>query len=302
MLHFPDQDRTAGYMMGSDQSVGRRQRGAFGDPWGHPGDGLPGNTWRINGASFQFPTNVTLNPNEFLLVVDPNPSQFRTNNGVPPGVKIFGPMGRLGDVGETLELQRPDAPQLDPDTGLTFAPNINVDVVGYRSSSPWSTKASGTGFALARISPRAFGDDPINWAAATPTPGAGNVVDTDADGIPNDVELRHGLNSINGADAQLDLDGDGRTNLEEWGSGTALNDPADVLSLAINHSASNRIELDFFAKPGRRYRVQVSDQSGGAPWTTVQEISPVRSGRLQVEQTWSANAARFYRLTVLPPL
>ena len=159
----------------------------------------PSNTWRINGASFQFPTNITLGSNEFLLVVDTNPAQFRTNHGIPAAVKIFGPMGRLDDSGETLELQRPDAPQLDLITGLTFAPYITVDEVGYRSASPWPTKPAGTGAALARISPLAFGDDPINWAAAAPTPGTGNVVDTDADGLPDDVELRHGLNPTNSA-------------------------------------------------------------------------------------------------------
>jgi hypothetical protein len=125
-------------------------------------------------------------------------------------------------------------------------------------------------------------------------------VDTDADGLVDDVELRYGLNPTNSADAMIDLDGDGRTNLEEWRSGTALNDPTDVLSLGI-HSASDRIQLDFPAKAGWRYQVQVSEQPGSAVWITVQEISPVRRGRVQVEQTLSANAARFYRLAVLPP-
>jgi len=191
---------------------------------------------------------------------------------------------------------------LDPDTGLTFAPNINVDVVGYSSSSPWSTKPSGTGFALARVSPLAFGDDPINWAAATPTPGASNIVDSDADGIPDDVELRYGLNPTNAADAQMNLDGDGRTNLDEWRSGTALNDPADVLSLAITHAATNRIQLTSLAKPGRRYQVQFSQKPSGAGWNAIQEINPVRSGWFQFEQTLTTNTAGFYRLAVLPPL
>ena len=261
-----------------------------------------GNTWRINGASFQFPTNVTLGVNQYLLVVDTSPAQFRTNYGIPVGVQIFGPMGRLDDADETLELQRPDSPQLDPTTGLTFVPYITVDEVGYRSASPWPTQPAGTGAALSRISPLAFGDDPINWAAVTPTPGNGNVVDSDADGIPDDVELRYGLNPTNNPDARLDLDGDGRTNLDEWRSGTALNDPADVLSLNISHVSPSLIRLDFPAKPGRRYKLQFTQQLGSANWMTIQEVTPVRSRRVQVEQTLSVNAARFYRLAVLPPL
>jgi hypothetical protein len=258
----------------------------------------PGNTWRINGASFQFPTNVTLGVGEYLLVVDTSPAQFRAQYGIPTSVQIFGPMGRLGDTGETLELQRPDSPQLDPTTGLFFAPRITVDEVSYRNASPWPTRPAGTGYSLSRVHPLAFGDDPINWAAATPTPGAANVVDTDGDGLPDDVELRYGLNPANGGDAWLDLDGDGRTNLEEWISGTALNDPADVLHLEITHSSPGLIQLAFPAKPGRRYQVQVSEQPGGAEWIPVQEISPVRGGRFQLEQPLSANAARFYRLAV----
>jgi hypothetical protein len=261
----------------------------------------PANTWRINGASFQFPTNVTLAANQFLLVVDTNPDQFRINYGIPAAVQVFGPMGRLGDVGETLELQRPDSPQLDPITGLVLPPYITVDEVGYHNASPWPTETAGTGAAIARISPLAFGDDPINWAAATPTPGAGNIVDADADGLPDDVERRYGLNPANPADAWLDLDFDGQTNLDEWRSGTAMNDPADVLRLAITSSVSNRIELAFSGKPGRRYQLQVSEQPSTAEWIAVQEISPVRSGRVQVGQAMSANAARFYRLAVLPP-
>ncbi len=126
-------------------------------------------------------------------------------------------------------------------------------------------------------------------------------MDTDEDGIPDDVELRYGLNPANAADAQLNLDGDGRTNLDEWRSGTALNDPADVLSLAITHAATNRIQLTFSAKPGRRYQVQYSQQPSGAGWNAIQEISPVRSRLFQFEQTLTTDKAGFYRLSVLPP-
>lgn len=62
-----------------------------------------------------------------------------------------------------------------------------------------------------------------------------------ADGIPNVVESRYGLNPTNYANPLLESDGDGRTNLDEWRSGTARNNSADVLSLNINHLSSYRV-------------------------------------------------------------
>ncbi len=56
---------------------------------------------------------------------------------------------------------------------------------------------------------------------AIPNP---DVVDSDADGIPDKYERDHGLNLTDAADAQQDSDADGFSNLEEFQSGT---NPAD---------------------------------------------------------------------------
>src|SRR5206468_8659426 len=78
----------------------------------------PTNTWRLNGAGFDFPMNVEIPPNGLLLVVASDPATFRTKNNVPQNVPIFGPFpGALQDSGETLALQRPDQPDLDTNTG-----------------------------------------------------------------------------------------------------------------------------------------------------------------------------------------
>ncbi|NLA81121.1 MAG: hypothetical protein GX853_10345, partial [Chloroflexi bacterium] len=47
--------------------------------------------------------------------------------------------------------------------------------------------------------------------------------DSDMDLIPDDVEIANGLNPYSAADAELDLDGDGLTNLEEFIIGTDMN-------------------------------------------------------------------------------
>jgi hypothetical protein len=36
---------------------------------------------------------------------------------------------------------------------------------------PWPLQADGYGGSLTRIDPAAYGNDPANWQAATPTPG-----------------------------------------------------------------------------------------------------------------------------------
>jgi hypothetical protein len=45
-------------------------------------------------------------------------------------------------------------------------------------------------------------------------------VDSDGDGMPDDWEIRHGLNPHDPSDAALDSDHDGYTNLEEYLNGT----------------------------------------------------------------------------------
>ncbi len=51
--------------------------------------------------------------------------------------------------------------------------------------------------------------------------------DSDGDGIPDVVELQHGLDPFDPADAHHDKDGDGFTNLEEYLAGTDMSDPKD---------------------------------------------------------------------------
>lgn len=49
--------------------------------------------------------------------------------------------------------------------------------------------------------------------------------DSDRDGIPDWVEINYGLDPSDPADAQMDFDGDGFTNLSEYAAGTELDNP-----------------------------------------------------------------------------
>ena len=70
-----------------------------------------------------------------------------------------------------------------------------------------------------------------NETVDTDGDGTGNNADTDddGDGIPDNVEILAGLDPLNAADAALDLDGDGISNLDEYKAGTNISDtPADT--------------------------------------------------------------------------
>ena len=126
----------------------------------------PTNTWRLNGASFSFPTNVALPANGSLLLVSDNPVAFRARFNVPAAVAIFQYAGTLQDSGENLELRAPDSPTTNG------TPYFAVDAVRYNDRKPWPLAADGAGASLQRINLAAYGDDPTNWLAAVPTPGA----------------------------------------------------------------------------------------------------------------------------------
>jgi hypothetical protein len=200
----------------------------------------PANTWRLrNAVRFDFPTGVTLGSHQFLLVVSFDPAgqpqqlaAFRARYGLPGSVAIHGPFqGRLDNNGESVELYKPDPPQ-GPGPEEGFVPYVLVDQVFYDDDPPWPVSADGEGDSLQRRRPYEYGNDPVNWKAAEPTPGRANMpgfgyLDSDGDGLPDDWEQAHGFNPNNPADATLDADGDGRTNYQEFLDGT---DPRDEAS------------------------------------------------------------------------
>lgn len=130
----------------------------------------PTNTWRVSGLGFTFPTNIVLPSNGLALIVATNPAAFRAKYSVPSEVLVVGPFaGALQDSGERLELQRPDLPDTN---GVAY---ITVDEVRYNDRAPWPPGADGGGPSLQRRVASEYGNDPINWEAALPTPGVNFV-------------------------------------------------------------------------------------------------------------------------------
>jgi hypothetical protein len=139
----------------------------------------PTNTWKVDGIGFRFPEGAEIAPNGLLLVTRLDAALFRTKYSVPDSVPIFGPYsGALQDSGETLDLQRPDTPDLVTNGVVVtiLVPYLSVDTVRYSDRFPWPDNVAGTLLSLERINSGAFGNDPANWriSPAQASPGFEN--------------------------------------------------------------------------------------------------------------------------------
>jgi len=183
MYHPPDQAGTGGsegntrdeYVELSNQSA---QPVNLFDP------AHPTNTWRLRGGvEFNFPEGVIMPANGYAVVVSFDPvadpasrAAFVQAHALSGGETILGPLqGSLANAGETVRLLKPDTPQAPgaPDAGTV--PYLLEDRVSYLDESPWPAGAvDGGGLSLQKQTPEAYGNNPLQWVAGTPTPGTAN--------------------------------------------------------------------------------------------------------------------------------
>jgi hypothetical protein len=266
----------------------------------------PTNTWRVrNGITFDFPTNVTLPPRGFLLLVNFNPvdnpakqTAFRTKYNVPGNVPLFGPYGgKLDNGGETLELYKPDSPQLPgrPDAGLV--PYVILEKIRYDDEDPWPLRPDGLGDSLQRVTASSYGNDVANWFGGTPSPGRENIVDSDGDQMPDWWEILHGLNPNSSNDAFFDTDGDGLTNLQEFIAGTDPRDAQSVFKVLSLSRVGDDVRVQVRAVAGRTYTLQHRSSLTEGSWSTAAIMNSESEGPLTLIDM-SVGAARFYRVLV----
>jgi hypothetical protein len=145
----------------------------------------PTNQWRIRGGvSFNFPPGVTLPAHAWALVVGFDPADatqltaFRAKYDLPSDVLILGPYsGKLDNRGEAIELLKPDPPQAPDRPKPGLVPYLLVDRVDYEDRDPWPDSPDGGADSLQRRSSIVYGNDPVHWLGAPPTPGRANAVE-----------------------------------------------------------------------------------------------------------------------------
>jgi hypothetical protein len=276
---------------------------------------FPTNTWRLRSAvRFDFPANVILPPNGHLLVVgfDPNLHlndlhAFRQQYQLDSGVTLLGPFeGRLDNSGERVRLLKPDSPERTAGAEFGFVPYVVVDEVGYENREPWPANANGTGLSIQRIVGHGYGNEPYNWHAATPTPGAVNgftLRDTNQDGLPDWWKLTHGLSPVSaeGLDGPGgDPDEDGFSNREEFIAGTDPRERLSYLQFDTILPVSNGVRLQFQAAPNRSYSVWYRDTIGGEGWRKLVDVpaQPEPGDVLLHDSNLGSRGSRFYRLVI----
>lgn len=129
------------------------------------------------------------------------------------------------------------------------------------------------------------------------------IVDTDADGLPNWWEDQFGLSKNNAADATLDLDGDGASNLNELLAGTRPNDAVSIFRITALQPEAGDLRITWTTVGGKSYVVQTNGDASGGFADSSPRISASGAGESVtnvVVPNGTANGRRYYRVRLEP--
>jgi hypothetical protein len=128
------------------------------------------------------------------------------------------------------------------------------------------------------------------------------LADTDGDHIPDEWENSHGLDANSAADAAMDADHDGQTNLQEYQVGTDPQNPDSLLQIQRTFLTSGgaHVVIEFKAAAERSYTMEYRDSLNAGNWQPASVVLPQLTDRL-ISLTNSLGAGpRYFRVGTKP--
>jgi hypothetical protein len=121
------------------------------------------------------------------------------------------------------------------------------------------------------------------------------LADSDGDGLPDNWENAFALNPASSSDRNLDSDGDGFTNWQEYQAGTDPSDAASYLSLSLD-ALSGGAQVQFNAASNKTYSVLYSHEATSGMWMKLTDVLARTNSRVEsvIDPNWTWS--RFYRL------
>jgi hypothetical protein len=257
--------------------------------WAHVAVVLEGNSGKIyvNG-SLAASNLVTLNPSSL------NPAVNYIGKSQWPD-PLFG--GQLDDFHiynralSDFELANLANPAIDSDAdGFSDSAETSVDTDGDGTPDYLDSDSDNDGL-----------PDSAESFADTDGDGTRNIRDPDSDNdsMLDGWEATYGLNPLSAADADIDTDDDGQTNLEEYIAGTQPNNAADYFRQTVEPGAPLTVSVTGVA--GRTYILWRSPSPEGL-WTGVLTNGPVASsGPVLLADPAPPEDQAFYRTSVSTP-
>ncbi|MGJ8695135.1 MAG: lamin tail domain-containing protein [Verrucomicrobiaceae bacterium] len=251
-------------------------------------DSTTGKAWQFtDGIEYEFPafSPLVMNPGQRIILTR-SVTAFNAEFSPPPGTQVIEWItGKLSGGGETLQIAQPG-----PVNALNEVQYVRVDRVKYDNNSPWPTSPDGSGPSLTKIAENQYGNDYLNWTAATASPG-----DTAPGTGYDDWATSNGI-----TDPLLDNDGDGISNLAEYAMGTDPNLHGPLAPLTISGNGGS-ITASFGVNITRPDVNLVLESSGDlSTWTPVNSPPLSISGDMQMHAVSRPRTEDhlFYRLGI----
>ena len=123
--------------------------------------------------------------------------------------------------------------------------------------------------------------------------------DTDGDGLPDGWENRYGLDRGSAADALLDSDNDGASNLAEFKSGTDPKGPTSVFRILRLTHQPQEVRVEFIAPAGQSFQLEQATDVNQTEWNAIGPVLHAQGGVMILSDTAPAATHGFYRVRLV---